>query len=360
MPRLTSYAWLDALTQQVAKYGISQQALFQHAQVALPDTGGQAVTMGFEQDDITRLWQAAGMLSQDPALGLKAGASLPPSTFAALSYGLMSSPTLGDSLALLVAYQHLLADALDFALLQHKEQKQWQLVINNLGDQLPASHLAIDAAMAALVHFYQWLRRSPLPLVAVHFSRRAVKRAATKGATKGPKPSSPSQHHLSLPPADYSDFFACKCRFQQNSNSLWFSDAVVQEALPTANAELAALHSSHLQQLSKAQQQGQLSLTVCQIIRQLLTQGQCSIHAVAQRMHTSVSGLQRQLAQENHVYQTLLDRTREQIAIAQLRHSNISITGLAADLGFANAASFSRSFKKWTGHTPKFYRNSTT
>ena len=70
----------------------------------------------------------------------------------------------------------------------------------------------------------------------------------------------------------------------------------------------------------------------------------------------AVSSLRRRLQKENTSYQNLKDEVRCQVAIDKLLNEPIKVADLSEFLGFTEPSSFVRSFKNWTGETPKTYR----
>jgi len=55
-------------------------------------------------------------------------------------------------------------------------------------------------------------------------------------------------------------------------------------------------------------------------------------------------------------YNILMGKIRCQIAIAMLQQGEHTNEDIAFELGFSDAANFCNAFKKWTGHTPNYYR----
>ena len=66
--------------------------------------------------------------------------------------------------------------------------------------------------------------------------------------------------------------------------------------------------------------------------------------------------MQRFLAQENITYSDLLEAVRREKAIALLKDSQLNLTDIAHQLGYANYANFSRAFKQWTNFSPRYFR----
>lgn len=79
--------------------------------------------------------------------------------------------------------------------------------------------------------------------------------------------------------------------------------------------------------------------------------------AVAVELCLSPRTLTRRLAEEGTTFRALQDEVRRLLAEELLTHTDLSCDQLAARLGYADAASFIRAFRRWTGHTPQEYRH---
>jgi AraC-like DNA-binding protein len=79
-----------------------------------------------------------------------------------------------------------------------------------------------------------------------------------------------------------------------------------------------------------------------------------SFEDVADQLHLTTSTLRRRLAVEGVNYRQIKDDLRRDYAIYQLEQG-INIEQVAQNIGFAEPSSFFRSFKRWTGATPKTY-----
>ena len=88
-----------------------------------------------------------------------------------------------------------------------------------------------------------------------------------------------------------------------------------------------------------------------------LPSGMPSFADVASMLYMSESSLRRRLQAEETSYQAIKDGVRCQVAIDKLLHEDARVADLAELLGFTEPSSFVRSFKSWTGSTPKAYRD---
>lgn len=73
-------------------------------------------------------------------------------------------------------------------------------------------------------------------------------------------------------------------------------------------------------------------------------------------MHMTKRTLMRRLKEEGTTYQQLKDRVRRDRAVTLLRDHVLSVSAVAEAVGFSDAAVFARSFRKWTGTSPREFR----
>jgi AraC-like DNA-binding protein len=66
--------------------------------------------------------------------------------------------------------------------------------------------------------------------------------------------------------------------------------------------------------------------------------------------------LQRGLAYEGTSHSALLDDVRRALALQHIGDASVSITAIAYMLHFSDPAAFARAFKRWTGASPRGYR----
>lgn len=79
----------------------------------------------------------------------------------------------------------------------------------------------------------------------------------------------------------------------------------------------------------------------------------------AQAMHMTPRTLIRRLEADGTSFQSIKDALRRDMAIRDLQEGRKSVEAIAYDVGFSSAANFHRAFQRWTGTTPRFYRQST-
>jgi AraC-like DNA-binding protein len=84
-----------------------------------------------------------------------------------------------------------------------------------------------------------------------------------------------------------------------------------------------------------------------------------SLDEVAKSLALTPQTLSRRLREEGHSFQALKDDLRRDAAIALLQRPDLTLVDVAAQIGFSEASTFHRAFKKWTGVAPGEYRQRT-
>ncbi|KVV21687.1 AraC family transcriptional regulator [Burkholderia multivorans] len=155
----------------------------------------------------------------------------------------------------------------------------------------------------------------------------------------------------------YDRIFSGTLRFGQAQSAVWFDGTAFEQ--PMRHDTLA------LQTFLRATPDNlvgpHLNERACSMRVRSLLQKACpewpDLTDAAQRLHTSVSALQRHLATEGKSFKMIKDELRRDMAIVRLTGTEISLSAIADELGFADSTAFQRAFKSWTGSSPGTYRS---
>ena len=77
---------------------------------------------------------------------------------------------------------------------------------------------------------------------------------------------------------------------------------------------------------------------------------------VASTLFVSERTLKRRLQEEDASFQNLVDQVRLERAQDLLGTTGMNLSQIADALGYADAANFTRAFKRWTGLSPSHFR----
>lgn len=94
------------------------------------------------------------------------------------------------------------------------------------------------------------------------------------------------------------------------------------------------------------------------VLRRCLSDGFPRVEEAADHLHMTKRTMMRKLKEEGTSYQEIKDLVRRDRAVFLLRSHPMSISDIAVAVGFSDAAVFARSFKSWTGVSPRQYRSS--
>ncbi|MDS9469630.1 helix-turn-helix transcriptional regulator [Paracoccus sp. MBLB3053] len=93
-----------------------------------------------------------------------------------------------------------------------------------------------------------------------------------------------------------------------------------------------------------------------QLMAELVMSGPLSLERVARHVGTSPRSLQRHLASRSLAFRSLVDTVRLQAASTLLRQTDLPAQEIAGRLGYSTPSNFSRAFVRWTGQTPRQFR----
>nr|WP_256590863.1 AraC family transcriptional regulator [Pseudomonas sp. ERMR1:02] len=145
--------------------------------------------------------------------------------------------------------------------------------------------------------------------------------------------------------------------FSTDEDRLEFALTDFDSHLDDANPELAEHNETVLKRTLAQLKPLTWERKVRDAIEEQLPEGEPSAEHIAKALHLSLRSLQRHLADEGCRFDTLLNESRENLALLHLRDPHCSLSEISYLLGFADTSSFSRAFKRWTGMTPGQFRD---
>ncbi|MEZ5573830.1 MAG: AraC family transcriptional regulator [Halioglobus sp.] len=155
--------------------------------------------------------------------------------------------------------------------------------------------------------------------------------------------------------ARYQTIFQCPVEFDAPATQLFFDAAILDQPLPQSSPQSAALYKKLCEEQSIARNQGDIAWRLWQIVVEDPSRPP-SLHEAAEQLHCSSRTLSRKLLAEGWQYQQLIDQVREIHARRYLSDPTLSITRIGQQLGYADSSGFHRAFKKWTGLSPRAFR----
>jgi AraC-like DNA-binding protein len=285
---------------------------------------------------LVALYEHAARLTGDDAVGLHVGERTSPTLFDVLGYVVINSPTLGAALSRLVRYHAIWTDGAFFELTEQ-------------GAHVYLSYNYVAGILAPRRHDCEMTFA-----IAVTFTRRMT------GVDWRPRAVS-FQHPQPTDTAEHQRIFRAPVHFAQPRNELVLDRALLALPLARADAGLCAVLERHAQELlARLPQHDDTTAQVRRLLGDALAGGDPNINTVARQLGLSARTLQRKLRAEGTAYQDVLAAMRRDLARRYLREREMAVCEVAYLLGFSGPSAFHRAFRRWTGVTPKEFRQTKT
>jgi len=284
------------------------------------------------------VWEAAAEATGDPCFGLRVGKSIRPTSFHALGYSWLASRTLMESLERLSRYHHIISTA-PIELTLETEGASCVLTESFKRSKeeaaLPAMYrvMAADAFFMAIVELCRTASNKHFSPLSVTLTHEDFDRAG-----------------------DYISAFGAPVIFRAERNALFFDLKKMEAPLPGDNIDLATANDKVTEHYLASLDPRTVATEVRELLIELLPSGTINQTDIARRMNRSLSTLQRQLNVEGTTYQELRDDTRRHLAEDYVQEKRLALSQIAYLLGFSDQSNFSRAFKRWTGQSPRDFR----
>lgn len=325
----TIAAYTIAIAAALKQSGIDPQEVFTACELPI-----QTLTDPMHRlsnKEVNLLFSESIQRTGNPTFGLLVGEAVHPGNLHALGYALMSSTTLRDFCERLKNYFRI---ASQNAVIHTEENGSEFTLIT----QTPSSDVCWetqDAYSSLIVRFVRFNFND------FSFNSMDLMR---------PDPGELRQR--------YEDYFRCPINYGSDQLAFRFNVTDMDLPLPGASRELTQLHDQttmqYLKKLEKADVVNRVRTTV---VEDLASHALTKQH-VADRLCMSSRSLQMKLAAQGTSFQEILDSTRKSLAIAYMEQCKTTITEAAYLLGFSEVNNFTRAFKRWTGKSPREFRQS--
>jgi AraC-like DNA-binding protein len=278
-----------------------------------------------------RMFELAADDLRDPLAGLHAGLRLRPR--GPLVFLLLAGP---DTRRALRAYARFAQLALDTVEVRFVERAQHAELTFDLGEPaLRASHHLLDFAVMGNI-------------------------SAMRLAIPGFAPIGIDLAHPEIGvPGESARALGCPVRFDRRVAAVRMSLATLAgrplAANPLIAEQLEKMHNALLANVTASSARERVATAV----RRMLAAGIAPNRAdVARRLHVSERTLQRQLEQEGVTFKEVRDDVRTELSQALLSDGSMKVEAVAHSVGFAEVASFSKAFARWSGGSPTTFRAS--
>jgi AraC-like DNA-binding protein len=331
MPKMSLFTpSLSSLWRQIEDTGLDPEALFlRHGIEKTAIFDNNARVSGIVVD---RIMADAAQETADPFFGMKEAEYFRPAHLGPLGFAWLASNNLLEALSRLQRYARVINDRMAFELDEDGERT----VITPTIDEPSLNPFHRDTGLLAV------LVRMCRFLCGQQWNPQRV-------ALSHPQPKD-SSHFFA--------FFRCPVDFDSSANSLHISTAAAREPITGANEYLAQLNDHIVVRYLAHQSREDVVNRTRAAILDSLSDGKATEKAVADMLHLSPRQLNRRLNEEGTSFRELLVECRRELAEQYISDGTLSLTEISFLLGFAEASSFSRAFRRWTGLSPTEARES--
>ena len=320
---------LAVIADELGQYGITTLQLLEGTDVSEQMLSEPETLLPYRTTQ--KILERACELSPIPHLGLAVGARQFPSSMGILGYGINCCATVEDAMTMAVKYYRVSSTLLQSEWRQDSGNLYWLSTPPiDLGKLLPC---VVEEEFSVLCRNFPLLTGHSVNLLEAHF--------------RYPEPA-----YVPL----YRKFFDCPLFFSADENQLVMSASLLKLPILQANPlSVAAAERLCIEFLRANPTTDDLIMRV----RQLILEQKIEFWdeaAIAARLNITSRTLRNRLRRLDTSYQEILDSLREQIARDDLNRSTLNVSDIAEHVGYSDARSFRRAFKKWTGMTPGDFR----
>lgn len=308
--------------------GVSAQLLREAAGIAAEELEDPELRIPFET--YVRLMRSAVRLSGDPAFALHFGEAVDVREMSLAAVLGQSLETAMDVLAAVNRYARLDIDieteGADRLALAGRRGLLWLVDMRSRPNLFPELTESVFARMVSAA------RRAglQLPLREVHVTHREPGHSAV-----------------------YGRIFGVPVRFGSDWNAIALETGAMAQRISLQPAYAGRIIEERAEMLLRdLQAAGSFRQAVEGAVRELMTRNAAGAAAVAGKLGVSRQTLYRRLRREGASFEQVLEAERKRLAKEYLSEGCLSLQEIAWKLGFADASSFSRAHKRWTGASP--------
>lgn len=238
-----------------------------------------------------------------------------------------TAPTVGGALTICSLYLASYSLALTVALVPTSEPDRTLLELRLVAPDLPAHPQTYELSLGVALQVLRYICGPNYAPAVVQLPHAAVAQ-----------------------PTDYVAYFGCPVRFEQPDSGL----ALRTRDLAGPVSADALAHEAvvrYLDSLVRDVHHG-VAGPVRELVRRLLPTGATSMELVAAQFALHPKTLQRRLAGEGTTFAELVDATRRAQAERLLRDTDLSMSQVAREIGYAEQSVLTRSSRRWFGPNP--------
>jgi len=310
------------LNQLLNAAGISEQAL-------------NDPRLDLDLEASSRLWHRAVLETRDTFFGLHLGEQSSPAVLGIIGHLFQSCPNLMEGMLNLERFNGLFSSLTHIQVVESAGMYGLKFFIEDNSSQYQlVRRQSKDAWMSGIASIFEKMGAGHPQPARVQISRL-----------------------ISAQTSEYRRVFGdCELLFDQEDDILWYTRATLELPLISSNPDMYAyfmrMANDQLEAISGSRT---FSQTIQEMLMAHYNQGFPGIEQLADLLHTTTRTLQRKLKAEGFTFSQLIEQSKQEMAFRLMKTRKYNISEVAYMLGFSEPGSFTRSFRKWTGQSPRAY-----
>ncbi|EKF74988.1 AraC family transcriptional regulator [Alcanivorax hongdengensis A-11-3] len=283
-----------------------------------------------ERDTFIKLMLLIMEQTQDEFLGFGQGRKSKPGTFSMMAHAVINCPNLGTAVDRGFRFYELFELSLHSRLVRDGDQAR---LVVDADPRLDFREVIIEASLFIWLRFMSWLVGKAIEPQEVHLDYQPV---------------GDDEHRF---------MFDCPIHYGADSSYVVIRAEYLELPLVQNELSLSKFLTDSLAQLFDGNIHNVgLPAQIRAIISNEYGNSFPDFTEICQKLGMTPQTLRRRLKEANTSYQEIKDSIRKDASVYYLSKPELSIDEIALLMGFSEASSFHRAFKKWTGKTPSSYR----
>lgn len=276
--------------------------------------------------------EAAAAITDTPDFGRRLGHRHGIEILGPVGVAARTSGTVSDAFRIFEQYMAAYSPAVAARLLPSAEQGRSFFEVSVLIEQPPPHSQVTEMSLGVALRVLRFLLGSAYRPMRVHLPHKPLTSRA-----------------------QYVEYFGCPARFAEPAAG--FALRAADLGRPLARDELAHRAVVHYLNTIIDRRDAGMGGPVRDLVRLLLPTGAATLKVIAAQFRLHPKALQRRLATEGTTFAALVDGVRQDMARRYLRETDITLTHLARELGYAEQSVLARSCRRWFGSSPVALRD---